>query len=102
MSSQSCSPYRGFAIDVRVTPARSHALMRTCRCYRVSWAVSAREDPDREMASFSEQFEFLTEHEAFNYAEKRAHAYIDSVLSTPSHERRKADFSGHADASAHL
>jgi hypothetical protein len=32
-------------------------------------------------------FDFLSEQEAFQYGEKRAHTFIDSILSTPSQRR---------------
>ncbi|MGT2477722.1 hypothetical protein [Paraburkholderia terrae] len=91
MSTQSCTAYRGYDIHVHVTPARAHALGGMCRRYRVSWSVASREKRDREMASFPEQFDFLTEHEAFRYGENRAHTYIDSILSTPSHKRTESE-----------
>jgi hypothetical protein len=90
MSSQSYVPYRGCSIDVHVTSARSQALGGTHRRYRVSWTVSSAGDPDRRVASFPEQFEFLTAQEAFRYGEKRAHTFIDCMLSRPSPRGNRA------------
>lgn len=84
MSTQSYAPYRGCNIEVHVTPARSHALGGIYRRFRVSWKVSSPGIPDRQVASFPEQFDFLSEYEAFRYGENRAHTFIDSILSTPS------------------
>ncbi|MBP0593586.1 hypothetical protein J8I87_28620 [Paraburkholderia sp. LEh10] len=96
MSCQSFSPYRGYKIGVHVTPARSHALGGVGRRHRVSWTVSSEENPDREIVSFPEQFEFLSRHAAFRYAESRAHAYIDFVLSTLSQKPMESESSRHA------
>jgi len=91
MASRSCSPYRGCHIEVNVTPARSHAFGGAYRRYRVSWAVSPPGKQDAESACFPEQFDFLCEQEAFSYGEKRAHTYIDSILSTPTRKRMAGD-----------
>lgn len=84
MPGQPCAPYRGCTIDVHVTPAKSHALGGTYRRYRVLWTVSSPGNPDQKVASFPEPFDFLTEKEAFRYGEKRAHTFIDCMLSSPS------------------
>jgi hypothetical protein len=52
------------------------------RRFRVSWSVSSPGLLDQEVASFLEQFVFLSEQEAFRYGENRAHTYVDSILST--------------------
>lgn len=41
-------------------------------------------------ASFPERLEFLSEHEAFKYAQNRAHTFIDCMLS----EHRRMSLSG--------
>jgi hypothetical protein len=81
MSSQSCAPYRGCHIEVHVTPAKAHVIGGVTRRFRVLWTVSSPGHLNREVASFQEQFNFLSEHEAFRYGENRAHTFIDSVLS---------------------
>ena len=97
MSSQSYVPYRGFSIDVHVTSARSQALGGTHRRFRVSWTVFSLGDPHRKVASVPEQLEFLTEQEAFRYGEKRAHTFIDCMLSRPSPREKAGASSEHAD-----
>lgn len=97
MASQSYAPYRDCSIEVHVTPAKAHAFGGTCRRYRVSWTVSSRGDLNQELASFPEQFDFLSEQEAFRYGENRAHTFIDSILSVPVARRMAVDSSGHAD-----
>ena len=49
------------------------------------------------MATFPEQFDFLSEKEALRYGESRARTFIDSVFSTPSHRRDRRDCAGGAD-----
>ena len=97
MPSQSYAPYRGCSIDVHVTPARSQALGGTHRRFRVSWTVYSLGDPHRKVASVPEQLEFLTEQEAFRYGEKRAHTFIDCMLSRPSPRGKAGASSEHAD-----
>ena len=87
MSTMSYASYRGCGIDVCVTPARVHAVGGIYRRFRVSWTVTLPTDPDRRLTSLPEKFDFLTEKDAFRYGEKRAHTFIDSVLSTPSQKR---------------
>lgn len=93
MSSQSYAPYRDCRIEVCVTPAKTHALGGACRRYRVSWTVASPGNPDQEFASFPEQFDFLSEQDAFKYGENRAHTYIDSMLSAPQRRRTAGDSS---------
>ncbi|APA89767.1 hypothetical protein BJG93_30330 (plasmid) [Paraburkholderia sprentiae WSM5005] len=91
MSTQDYAPYRGCDIEVHVSLSRSHGLGGKYRRFRVSWTVTMPGDPPRELANLPEQFDFLTEHEAFKYGENRAHTFIDSILSTPSRRRRLGD-----------
>lgn len=83
MSTQSYGPYRGCHIEVHVTPAKAHVMGGMTRRFRVSWSVSSPDMPDQEIASFPEQFVFLSEQEAFRYGENRAHTYVDSIVSAP-------------------
>ncbi|CAD6553985.1 hypothetical protein [Paraburkholderia metrosideri] len=83
MSTQSYAPYRGCQIEVHVTPAKTHVIGGMARRYRVSWTVSSPAHLDQAVASFPEQFNFLSEHEAFRYGENRAHTFIDSILAVP-------------------
>jgi hypothetical protein len=90
MSSQSYAPYRGYCIEVHVTRARAAVIGGIARRYRVSWTVSSLEHPES-VASFPEQFDFLSEQEASRFGENRAHTYIDSVVSVPSRMRASDD-----------
>ncbi|WP_233839010.1 hypothetical protein [Paraburkholderia sp. ZP32-5] len=87
MSSQSYVPYRDCSIEVRVTLAKSHALGGISRRFRVSWSVVLPAQQNREVASFPEQLDFLSEQQAFKYGEKRAHTFIDSVMAAQSPTR---------------
>ncbi|MBC8727460.1 hypothetical protein [Paraburkholderia sp. UCT2] len=91
MSIQEYAPYRGCNIEVNVTLSKTHWLGGKYRRYRVSWTVTLPGNPEQELLSFPEQFDFLTEHEAFKYGENRAHTFVDSMLSTPSQRRRLRD-----------
>ncbi|TCG04488.1 hypothetical protein BZM27_40570 [Paraburkholderia steynii] len=91
MSFQSYLPYRHCTVDVCVTPAKTYALGGIYRRYRVTWTVSSPGRTGNEVVSFPEQFDFLSEQEAFRYGEKRAHTFIDSVLSTPSQQHGLSD-----------
>ncbi|MGF6659527.1 hypothetical protein QF000_001171 [Paraburkholderia atlantica] len=91
MSIQEYAPYRGCDIEVNVTLSKTHWLGGKYRRYRVSWTVRLPGNPHQEVVSFPEQFDFLTEREAFRYGENRAHTYVDSMLSTPSQRRRLRD-----------
>lgn len=84
MTTQSYAPYRGCQIEVHVTPAKTHVIGGMARRFRVSWTVSSPGQMNRDVASFPEQFNFLSEQEAFRYGENRAHTFIDSILSAPS------------------
>lgn len=88
MSIRCYAPYRGCDIEVHVSISRSNWLGGKYRRYRVSWTVTMPGRPTSQLVSFPEQFDFLTENEAFKYGENRAHTYIDSVLSTPSQRQR--------------
>ncbi|OUL80249.1 hypothetical protein CA601_32825, partial [Paraburkholderia hospita] len=65
MSSQAYAPYRVCGITVHVTVAKSQALGGECRRFRVSWTVSLPGDTQQKLANFPQQFDFLTEQEAF-------------------------------------
>ncbi|WP_082625031.1 hypothetical protein [Paraburkholderia caribensis] len=84
MPFQSYLPYRNCTVDVCVTPAKTYALGGVYRRYRVTWTISSPGRTGNQVVSFPEQFDFLSEQEAFRYGEKRAHTFIDSILSTPS------------------
>ncbi|MFM0061380.1 hypothetical protein [Paraburkholderia phytofirmans] len=84
MACQSYAPYRGFGIDVQVTAGKTLCLHNVGRRYRVSWTISSSSYPAQKVASFPEQLEFISEQDAFRYAEKRAHTFVDCMLSENS------------------
>jgi hypothetical protein len=87
MSSQSFEPYRGYRIEVHVTPATTRHIGGIARRYRVTWQVSSLHHPMQNVVSFPEQFDFLSDKEAFKYGENRAHTYVDSIECVPSAKR---------------
>jgi hypothetical protein len=91
MSSPTYVPYRGYRIEVHVTPAMTRPIGGAGRRYRVSWSLSSLQQPEQCVASFPEQFDFLSEKDAFRYGENRAHTYVDSIVCVPS-RRRELDY----------
>jgi hypothetical protein len=81
MRSQSYAPYRGYGIDVQVTPAKTLSLHGVGHRYRVSWTVTSPGHLKPDVASFPECLEFMSEGEALRYGEKRAHTFIDCIIS---------------------
>jgi hypothetical protein len=82
MTCQSYAPYREFKIDVQVTTGKTLCMHSTGRRYKVSWTISpSGQSGQKAIASFPEQLEFMTEQDAFRYAESRAHTFIDCMLS---------------------
>lgn len=69
MSCQSYAPYREFKIDVQVTTGKTLCLHSVGRRYKVSWTISSCGQSAQKVASFPERLEFLSEQEAFRYAE---------------------------------
>jgi hypothetical protein len=81
MSLQNSASYRGYSINVQVTAARTLSFHGVGRRYKVSWIVIEPGHPGKKIASFPERLEFMSEHEAFRYAESRAHTFLDCMLS---------------------
>lgn len=90
MSFETYASYRGYSINVWVTAARTLSLHGVGRRYKVSWIVTGSGQSSEKTASFTERLEFLSEHEAFKYAQNRAHTFIDCMLS----EHRRMSLSG--------
>ncbi|TCK88539.1 hypothetical protein B0G74_6767 [Paraburkholderia sp. BL9I2N2] len=88
MSSQAYVPYRGYRIEVHVTPVAKRQIGGVARRYRVSWEVSSLQYPMQRVVSFPEQFDFISEQQAFKYGESRAHTYIDSMECTRTARRQ--------------
>ena len=76
MQNQSCVPYRGYTIDVRVIPSKSTILGGQQIRFAVSWAIHSS-DHASAIASFPEQVNFLSSEAALVYAEKKAKLFID-------------------------
>ncbi|MFL9931152.1 hypothetical protein P0D88_18250 [Paraburkholderia sp. RL18-103-BIB-C] len=81
MSFQTYASYRGYSINVQVDPATTLSFHGGGRRYRVSWVISSLGHPGQEIANFPEHLKFLSEREAFKYAENRAHTFVDCMLS---------------------
>jgi hypothetical protein len=80
MSYESCAPYRGYGVEVCVTPCKSLSFHGMGRRYRVSWSIFPPDNLSPAIASFPERAEFLHEDEAFRYGENRAHTFIDCAI----------------------
>jgi hypothetical protein len=81
---QSCKPYRGYAIEVRVVPSHVIAFSGMQRRYAVSWSIYSTDDGIAPVASFPERVDFISHDGAFLYGEKRAQAFIDCMLACES------------------
>ena len=73
MGTQSCTSYRGFAIDITIKRAPSFAGVRNR--YQVSWSVQGAAAIS--VAGLPEHVSFLSQDTAFEYAERLAHRFID-------------------------
>jgi hypothetical protein len=81
MRYQSGAPYRGFSVDIQVTACKSLCLHNAGRRFKVSWTIDSTVQSARKIASFPERLEFISEADAFRYAEGRAHTFIDGMFS---------------------
>lgn len=75
MPLQTCASYRGYSINMQVIPARRLSFSR---CRASTQSVVDHGDAGKTTASFPERFEFVSDCEAFKYAENRA--FIDCML----------------------
>jgi hypothetical protein len=82
MEDQSCLPYRGFSIDVRVKRSQSIAGAR-CR-YAVSWSVLDSHPLSTAVTSLPVDVSFLSPEAAFVYAEHQAQRFIDLHTDNPA------------------
>jgi hypothetical protein len=82
MNTQSCTPYRGFNVDVNVITSNVISLDGQEVRYSVFWSITSTEPTATSIDSFPEQLGFLSWDSAFSYGERRAHAFIDSLIST--------------------
>jgi hypothetical protein len=65
---------------MKVTPSKSLCLHNAGRRFKVSWTIDSSDQSAHRIASFPERLEFISESDAFQYAENRAHTFIDSML----------------------
>jgi hypothetical protein len=82
MESQSCLPYRGFTVDVRVKRSPTLAGLRSR--YSVSWVVLGSAPLSTAVASLPESVTFVSADAAFLYAERQAHRFIDRHSDDPA------------------
>lgn len=97
MASHSCSPYRGYGIEVLVSPDESGTLGANVVGYALRWRVSPAGAPNDEVVSFAEESVFISEFDAIAYGEGRAHAFIDQLLSLQSSKQDAADKQGNTE-----
>jgi hypothetical protein len=83
MQNQSCVPYRGYTIDVRVIQTKSPSLDGQQLRYAVSWLILPAASPASAIASLPEHLNFLSAEAAFAYAERQARRFIDGCNSDP-------------------
>lgn len=80
MENQSCVPYRGYAIDVRVVAGETASLNGKQRRYAISWMVLSVELSSTPIFSLPENLHFLTPDAGFAYAERQAKRFIDGCI----------------------
>jgi hypothetical protein len=79
MKMQSCTPYRGFHVDIKVVPNES-SMMEGRPRYSVSWIIRPQDLLARPVLRLSERFNFLSPDAAFRYAESHAKSFIDGCI----------------------
>ena len=79
----SCQPYRGYPIEVRVSisPVISLSCMPR-RHYKVSWSVRSVDDAATSVTSVDEQTDFISYCGAHDYGERRAREFVDRELAS--------------------
>ncbi|SAL38216.1 hypothetical protein AWB72_03878 [Caballeronia concitans] len=84
MENQSCVPYRGYTIDVRVVASQSPSLDGQQVRYAVSWTIASFDSGASPVISLPEQLNFLTLDNGFRYAERQAKRFIDGCANDGS------------------
>lgn len=84
MASQLYKPYRGYKIEVRVTPGNSFSFSGVERRYTVAWSIFSMKSRAAPIASFPERVDFMTETDAFKYGERKARTFIDDTMNRAS------------------
>jgi hypothetical protein len=86
MQNQSCVPYRGYTIDVRVIQTKSPSLDGLQLRYAVSWSILTAAPLASAVASLPEHLNFLSAEAAFAYAERQARLFIDGCSIDPARD----------------
>ena len=81
MERQSCMPYRGFTVDVRVVASKSPSLDGSQLRFSVGWSVLSSDPLATPVVSLPEELSFLSPEAGFAYAERQAKRFIDGCIS---------------------
>ncbi|WP_248321993.1 hypothetical protein [Caballeronia sp. Sq4a] len=84
MENQSCVPYRGYTIDVRVVTSKTPSLDGQQIRYAVSWSILSFDTGSAPIVSLPEQLNFLSPDAGFRYAERQAKRFIDGCVNDGS------------------
>lgn len=80
MENQSCVPYRGYTIDVRVACSKTPSIDGQQLRYAVSWCVVFPAPDATPIVSLPEQLNFLSPDAGVRYAERQAKRFIDGCI----------------------
>lgn len=75
-----CAPYRGYGIHLTVTELEIVSFIGAQWRYTVAWSIHRDGLQSNVMASFAEPVEFTCFDEALDYAEARAHTFVDGIV----------------------
>ncbi|MDR5736171.1 hypothetical protein QCE47_28055 [Caballeronia sp. LZ025] len=84
MENESCVPYRGYTIDVRVVSRHAPSINGQQLRYAVSWSILSCDADAARVVSLPEQLNFLTPDAGFRYAERQAKRFIDGCVNDGS------------------
>jgi len=77
----SCQPYRGLTVRVRVAEDNALSFNGIEPRYTVSWYVHRGHFlPENVIASYAEHVEFACPEEAVAYGRRRAHTFVDCAF----------------------
>ncbi len=80
MASKSLRTYRGYNFEVHTPLAEVVVFSNVGPRYNVSWVISKQDHMEVPVASFEEEFVFLSKDDARRYGEKRVRAYVDGLI----------------------
>ena len=80
MLCRSCAPYRGYGIHLMVTELEIASFNGAERRYTVAWSIHPEGRRSNLIASFPEPVKFTCANEALDYAEARAHTFVDCTI----------------------